>query len=109
MRPRPPASTAFKGLNLPPIGKPGRLSALVTKNFVFMGEGSDSGVGLPNGGGGNIFRAFDKKTGKIVWEMELPAGTSGAPMSYMAGGKQYILVAVSARNMPGEFVALALP
>lgn len=100
---------AFKGLNLPPLGKPGRLAALVTKTFVFMGEGSDSGVGLPNGGGGNMFRAFDKKTGKIVWEMELPAGTSGAPMTYMANGKQYIVVAISARQMPGELIALALP
>ncbi len=100
---------AFQGLNLPAIGKPGRLSALVTKSFVFMGEGSDSGVGLPNGGGGNMFRAFDKKTGKIAWEMELPAGTSGAPMSYMVNGRQYIVVAISGRQMPGEFVALALP
>ena len=38
---------AFAGIaNLPAMGKPGRLAALVTKNFVFMGEGSDSGVGL---------------------------------------------------------------
>ena len=74
---------AFKGLNLPPLGTPGRLAALVTKSFVFMGEGSDSGVGLPPGGpwGGKKFRAFDKKTGAIVWEMELPAGVSNAPMT----------------------------
>jgi len=65
---------AFKGLNLPPLGAPGRLAALVTKTFVFMGEGSDSGVGVPPGYGGKMFRAFDKKTGKIAWEMELPAG-----------------------------------
>ena len=100
---------AFKGLNLPPLGAPGRLSPLVTKTFVFLGEGSDTGVGVPPGGGGNKFRAYDKKTGKVAWEMELPAGTSGAPMTYMAGGKQYILVAVSGRNLPGEYVALALP
>ena len=102
---------AFKGLNLPPLGKPARLAALVTKNFVFMGEGSDTGVGLPPGGeyGGKMFRAFDKKTGAIVWEMELPAGASGAPMTYMHSGKQYIVVAVSGRQTPGELVALALP
>jgi quinoprotein glucose dehydrogenase len=102
---------AFKGLNLPPLGTPGRLAALVTRNFVFMGEGSDSGVGLPPGGpwGGNMFRAFDKKTGAIVWEMALPAGTSGAPMTYMHAGKQYIVVAVSGRQAPGELIALALP
>jgi quinoprotein glucose dehydrogenase len=100
---------AFKGLSLPPLGTPGRLAALVTKTFVFMGEGSDSGVGVPPGYGGKMFRAFDKKTGKIAWEMELPAGTSGAPMTYMVNGKQFIVVAVSGRQMPGEFIALALP
>jgi hypothetical protein len=41
--------------------------------------------------------------------MELPAGVSNAPMTYMFGGKQYIVVAVSGRQHPGEFVALSLP
>jgi quinoprotein glucose dehydrogenase len=100
---------AFNGLKLPPLGTPGRLAALVTKTFVFMGEGSDNGVGVPPGGGGKMFRAFEKKTGKIAWETELPAGTSGAPMTYMVNGKQFIVVAVGGRNFPGELVALALP
>jgi quinoprotein glucose dehydrogenase len=99
---------AFKGLNLPPIGTPGRNAAIVTKSLVFMGEGSDTGVGVPAGFGGRMFRAFDKKTGKIVWEKELPAGVSNSPMTYMVGGTQYILVAVSGRQFPGEYVALAL-
>jgi quinoprotein glucose dehydrogenase len=101
---------AFKGLNVPALGTPGRISAIVTKTLVFMGEGSDSGVGLPpGGGGGRMFRAFDKKTGTIIWETELPAGTSGSPMTYMAGGKQFIVVAISGRQYPGELIALALP
>jgi quinoprotein glucose dehydrogenase len=100
---------AFKGLNLPAIGTPGRNAPLVTKSFVFLGEGADTGVGVPAGFGGRMFRAFDKKTGAIAWEMELPAGVSNGPMTYMANGKQYIVVAVSGRNYPGELVALALP
>ena len=43
---------AFKGLNVGPVGTPGRISAIVTKTLVFMGEGSDTGVGVPPGGGG---------------------------------------------------------
>jgi quinoprotein glucose dehydrogenase len=76
-----------------------------------MGEGSNTGVGLPPGGGygGNIFRAFDKATGEIVWEMELDAGVSNAPMTYMVNGKQYIVVAISGSEHPGELVALTLP
>jgi quinoprotein glucose dehydrogenase len=100
---------ALKSLNLPPLGTPGRLAPLVTKSFVFLGEGSDTGVGVPPGGGGKMFRAFDKKTGRIAWEMELPGGTSGAPMTYMYRGKQYIVVAVSWQDMPGELIALSLP
>jgi quinoprotein glucose dehydrogenase len=100
---------AFKGLDVGPVGAPSRLAALVTRSFVFMGEGPNSGVGVPPQGGGKIFRAFDKKTGRIAWEMELPGGTSGAPMTYMFNGKQYIVVAVSWRDMPGELIALALP
>ena len=100
---------AFKGLSLPAIGTPGRNAAIVTRTLVFMGEGSDTGVGVPAGFGGKMFRAFDKKTGKIVWEKELPAGVSNSPMTYMVNGKQYILVAVSGRQYPGELVALALP
>jgi quinoprotein glucose dehydrogenase len=102
---------AFAGLDLPPLGRPGRLAALVTGSLVFMGEGSNTGVGLPPGGGygGNIFRAFDKATGEIVWEMELDAGVSNAPMTYMVNGKQYIVVAISGSEHPGELVALTLP
>jgi quinoprotein glucose dehydrogenase len=74
-----------------------------------MGEGSDTGVGVPAGFGGRMFRAFDKKTGKILWETELDAGVSNSPMTYMVNGKQYLLVGISGRQHPGEFVALALP
>ena len=38
-----------------------------------------------------------------------PAGTSGAPMTYMHDGKQYIAVAVSDLAHEGELVAFALP
>ena len=101
---------ALKSLNLPPLGQPGRASPLVTKTLVFLGEGFDGpGMGLPPGAGGKKFRAYDKKTGKVVWETDLPAGTTGAPMTYMAGGKQYIAVAVGSTEMPAEIVALALP
>ena len=76
-----------------------------------MGEGSDTGVGLPPGGGygGKMFRAFDKATGAVLWETELPAGTTGAPITYMHKGKQFIVVAIGGIDQPGEFVALSLP
>ena len=41
--------------------------------------------------------------------MELPGNETGLPMTFMAGGKQFIVVAVGARNFPAELVALSLP
>ncbi len=56
------------------------------------------------------FRAYDKTTGDVVWEFELAAGTTGAPISYMHDGKQYIVVAISGKDdMPPKFVAFSLP
>ena len=101
---------ALEGLNLPPLGQGGRVAPLVTKTMVFMGEGTNDGViAAPPGYGGKIFRAFDKATGQTLWEMELPGGVSGAPMTYMVNGKQYIVVAIGWKEMPAEWIALALP
>jgi len=95
-------------LNLPPLGIPGRPAPLVTKTLLFVGEGSDAIPGLPKDGWGKQFRAYDKATGKVLWEIELPAGTTGGPMTYMANGKQYIAVAIGGRNHPPEWIAFAL-
>ena len=104
---------AIAHLDLPPLGNPGRASVLVTGSLVFLGEGGNTGVSsLPqwyNGPGGKVFRAYDKATGDVVWEMELPGGTSGAPMTYMIDGKQYIIATVGWDDMGSELVALTLP
>ena len=56
---------AIKHLNLPPLGQGGRVSPLVTKTMVFLGEGGNNAVvALPPGGGGKMFRAYDKATGQ---------------------------------------------
>ena len=101
---------ALAGLHVPPLGTLGRPSPLTTKTLLFLGEGMGLGAArIPANGGGKMFRAYDKKTGDVVWEMELPGGTSGAPMTYLAQGKQYIVVAVGWQGAPAELVALALP
>jgi quinoprotein glucose dehydrogenase len=102
----------LKDLKLPPLGTQNRASPLVTKSLLFIGEGKNGPNGpsrIPAWGGGKKFRALDKTTGKTLWETELPGGTSGAPITYMAGGKQYIVVAVGWTDMPSEYVALGLP
>lgn len=99
---------ALKGIDLSAAGKPERSPLLVTKTLLFGADGS----GLFNAGpgaGGKMFRAIDKKTGAIVHELELPASTTGVPMTYLVDDKQYILVATGARGTPAELVALAIP
>ena len=99
---------AIKHLNLPPLGQPGRASPLMTKTLLFIGEGDPINVRTPPGGGGRKFRAYDKASGAVVWEMEFPAGTTGAPMTYMYKGRQYIAFAIGSSEHQAEFVALAL-
>ena len=104
----PRGDAAIKHLNLPPLGQPGRASPLVTKTLLFLGEGDPINIRTPPGGGGKKFRAYDKASGAVLWETELPAGTTAAPMTYMHNGKQYIVVAIGATGHPAEFVALTL-
>jgi quinoprotein glucose dehydrogenase len=99
----------LKPLNLPPLGQAVRGAPLVTKSLLFVSEGDQISVRTPPNGGGRAFRAFDKATGRVVWETELEAGSTGTPMTYLHNGKQYIVMAIGGRNHPPEFVALALP
>jgi quinoprotein glucose dehydrogenase len=81
----------------------------VTKTFVFAGEGGGLfGTASNLTGGGPMFRALDKKTGATVFEMKLPGNQNGVPMTYIANGTQYIVMAIGARGVPGELVALTV-
>jgi hypothetical protein len=54
-------------------------------------------------------RAFDKQTGRLIAEVDLPDYPTGAAMTYYAGGRQYIVVAVGGGSNQAELVALSLP
>jgi len=38
------------------------------------------------------FRAFDKATGKLLWETTLPMSGNATPITYELGGKQYVVI-----------------
>ena len=100
----------LKGVDLSNVGNNGRVGILATKTLLFAGEGAGiHGGGSKFGAGGTKFRAFDKATGEVVHEMELPNNVSGVPMTYMLDGKQYIVMPICSRDSPGELIALALP
>lgn len=58
-------------------------------------------------------RAFDSKTGAVVWDYQLPAGGFATPVTYMVNGKQYIAIAAGGTRYGlksgGSYVAFALP
>lgn len=61
-----------------------------------------------------MIRGFDKTTGKVLWQSQLPAGGYATPATYRANGKQYVVIAASGAGKlgtkPGDaFVAFALP
>jgi quinoprotein glucose dehydrogenase len=60
------------------------------------------------------FRAFDKKTGKILWETKLPFGGYATPCTYEVNGKQFIVIAAGGGGKNDTkrgdvYIAFALP
>jgi quinoprotein glucose dehydrogenase len=60
-------------------------------------------------------RAFDSSTGKLLWQAELPASGNATPMTYEAGGEQYLVIAAGGhQGIPEEplgdaLVAFSIP
>jgi len=58
------------------------------------------------------FRAFDVETGELLWSAELPAGARATPITYRAGGRQFVVIAAGGGEVFGAgdyLVAFALP
>jgi quinoprotein glucose dehydrogenase len=61
------------------------------------------------------FRAFDKATGKLLWETVLPFAGNATPITYELGGKQYLVIYATGgkagRGGPtgAAYLAFALP
>lgn len=59
------------------------------------------------------FRAFDRKTGRLLWETQLPAAGFATPATYQVGGKQYVVIACGGAKLGtqkgNQYVAFALP
>ena len=58
-------------------------------------------------------RAFDKETGEVLWEADLPAPGYATPAVYEIWGKQYLVIACGGGKIGSasgdEYVAFALP
>ncbi|HXH06818.1 MAG TPA: PQQ-binding-like beta-propeller repeat protein [Vicinamibacterales bacterium] len=88
---------------VPPTGTENYGGPVVTAGgLVFIGATKDE-----------RFRAFDKRTGRRLWETALPAGGYATPAVYAVGGRQFIVIAAGGGKMgtrSGDaYVAFALP
>ena len=100
-------SPLLKGLTIPKTGQSVSVGLVVTKTLVILGDGQFTTTEEhPRGA---MLRAYDKTTGKEVGSIFMPAPQSGSPMTYMAKGRQYIVVAVSGGPYSGEYISYALP
>jgi quinoprotein glucose dehydrogenase len=97
----------LKGIDIPKTGLPGSVGLVVTKSLVVLGDPAITTT--PDHPRGAMLRAYDKQTGQQVGAVWMPAPQSGSPMSYLANGKQYIIVSVSGGNYSGEYLAFSLP
>ena len=95
-------------MNIPRTGQETyNIGTLVTKKLVIAGDGQITTTSEhPRGA---MLRAYDKKSGKEVGAVYMPAPQSGSPMTYMVNEKQYIVVAVSGGAYSGEYIAFSLP
>jgi len=100
----------------------GQYPELVARGMPDTGSENYGGPILTAGGvlfiGATIYdrklRAFDAKTGKLLWQAQLPYAGTATPSTYMIDGKQYVVIAASgSRNPKGPqgvaYVAFALP
>jgi quinoprotein glucose dehydrogenase len=88
---------------IPPTGTENYGGPVVTAGgLLFIGASQDE-----------RFRAFDKDTGEILWETELPAGGYATPSTYEIDGRQYVVIAAGGGKMgtaSGDaYIAFALP
>ena len=59
-------------------------------------------------------RAFEKHSGRVLWEHQLPAGGYATPSVYMVDGRQYVVIAAggsgkNATKSGDSIIAFALP
>lgn len=99
---------ALRGIELGRTGRAGQPpGALATKTLLIAAE---PGYGpTPDGRRGSMLRAYDKRTGRELAALQLPAPQSGSPMTYMLDGRQYLVIAVSGPDYPGELLAFRVP
>jgi quinoprotein glucose dehydrogenase len=89
---------ALKGLDIPNTGQQSYPINMPTKTLLISAPGGDP-----------VMYALDKKTGKRLGTVKLPAPARYGMMGYMHRGRQYLVLQVMSPTHPGSLAALSLP
>jgi quinoprotein glucose dehydrogenase len=106
---------ALRDLGLSSLGRATRGHSLLTKTLLIVGQEGNTQREVGAASVANfqirdpILVAYDKATGKLVGEVALPRNATAAPMTYMLGGVQFIVVTTGGANLPAELIVLSLP
>ena len=90
----------LEGVEVGRWGKATRAGILVTRTLVLAGEGY---------GGDPHFYAYDKATGEIIADLEIPGTQTSLPMTYMHEDEQYVVFTVGGGGQPAQLIAMTLP
>jgi quinoprotein glucose dehydrogenase len=100
------------------LGFPARSWALVTKTVLIVVQmGYYGAPRIAQGTSRRVsdlfnfdphLRVYDKSTGAMLAEIPLPANATGSPITYIVGGKQYIVFPVGGGPLVEELLAIAL-
>jgi quinoprotein glucose dehydrogenase len=100
------------------LGFPSRSFALITKTVMIVVQSGYFGTPrLPAGGTRRIadlhdfdphLWVYDKTSGAMLAEIALPSNAVGSPVTYMAGGKQFVVFPVGGGPLVEELIAVAL-
>ena len=88
---------------VPPTGTENYGGPLVTAGgLIFIGATADE-----------MFRVFDKETGKVLWKTKLPFGGNATASTYVVNGRQHVVISAgggkSGRPSGGSLITFALP
>lgn len=82
-----------------PVGARGSAGPVLTKSLLFLAQAGQQK---------SVLRAFDKSTGAIVHEIELPGRPYGTPITYMSNSRQFISLTIVEAGTRAKLIGLSL-
>ena len=82
-----------------PVGARGSGGPVLTKSLLFLAQAGQQK---------SVLRAFDKSTGAVVHEIELPGRPYGTPITYMSNSRQFISLTIVEAGTRAKLIGLSL-